>query len=120
MPKPIRVTLVFTALLAWLPAQAQYLGPGIRTNIALTKQDLESIRHTITTQVHGKPVGTTAKWSNPESGNSGKITLVRKFMQNGQHCEALDYRVMTNRRPVRPEHYVLRSCLQPDGQWRLI
>jgi surface antigen len=120
MSTRFRMTLLLAALVASLPAQAQFLGPGIRTNIELTRQDLETIRHVVNDQVHGKPVGTTGKWSNPESGNSGKITLVGKFTRNGQKCETLDYRLATTRRPVRPEHYVLRSCLQPDGQWKLI
>ena len=65
-------------------------------------------------------IGTTANWSNPESQNSGKIALVRKFTRNGQQCETLDYRLITKRRPVGPQHFRLSSCLQPDGQWRLI
>lgn len=120
MPKPIKAAVLFAALIAWAPVQAQYLGPGIRTNIELTKQDLAIMRQTVDAQVHGRAVGTTAKWSNPESGNSGKIALVRKFTRNGQQCETLDYRLSTLRRATGPEHYVLSSCLQPDGQWRLI
>jgi surface antigen len=120
MSTPIRVIVLSALLAASLPAQAQYLGPGIRTNITLTNQDLAIMRQTVNEQVHGRPVGTTAKWSNPESGNSGKIALVRKFTRNGQQCETLDYRLTTTRRPVGPEHYRLSSCLQPDGQWKLI
>jgi surface antigen len=120
MSSSLRVIAVCAALVTWLPAQAQFLGPGIETNVELTKQDLEIIHHTVDGQVHGKPVGTTAKWSNPESQNSGKIALVRKFARNGQQCETLDYRLITKRRPAGPEHYRLSSCLQPDGQWRLI
>jgi surface antigen len=120
MSTPIRVIVLCAALAAWLPAQAQLLGPGLRTNIALTKQDLAMIRHTADEEVHGRAVGTRATWSNPQSGNSGEITLVAKFTQNGQRCETLDYRLTTSRRATAPEHYVLRSCLQPDGQWRLI
>jgi surface antigen len=120
MSSSLRVIVVCAALLAWLPAQAQYLGLGLETNIELTKQDLGIIRHTVNQQVHGKPVGTTAQWSNPDSGNSGKIALVGKFTRNGQQCETLDYRLITTRRPAGPEHYRLSSCLQPDGQWRLI
>ncbi|MBV8092054.1 MAG: hypothetical protein JO110_02240 [Acetobacteraceae bacterium] len=108
------------ALVTWLPAQAQYLGPVLQTNVALTKQDLEIIRQTVNDQVHGKPVGTTVKWSNPDSENSGKVTLVRKFRRSGEQCETLDYRLITKRKPVGPEHYRLSSCLQPDGQWQLI
>jgi surface antigen len=120
MSTPIRVVVLVAALFSFLPAQAQYLGLGLETNIELTRQDLAIIHRTVDTEVHGKPVGTTAKWSNPESGNSGKISLVNKFSRNGQQCETLDYRLITKRRPVGPEHYRLSSCLQPDGQWRLI
>lgn len=116
----IKAAIVFAALVLWSPAQAQYLGLGIETNIELTKQDIAIIHRTVDEQVHGKPVGTTAKWSNPDSGNFGKITLVKKFAQNGQQCETVEYTLGTKRLPVRPEHYVLNSCLQPDGQWRII
>ena len=84
MSSSLRVIVVCAAFVTWLPAQAQFLGCGLRTNVELTKQDLDIIRHTVTEQVHGKPVGTTAKWSNPESQNSGKIALVRNFTRSGQ------------------------------------
>jgi surface antigen len=115
-----RVIVACAALVTWLPAQAQFLGLGLEANVELTKQDLDIIRRTVNEQLHGKPVGTTAKWSNPESQNSGKIALVKKFTRSGQQCEPLDYRLIAKRRPVGPEHYRLSSCLQPDGQWWLI
>ncbi len=120
MSMPIKAALFAAVAAACLPAQAQLLGLGLETNIELSKQDLAMIRQTVNDQIHGKPLGTTAKWSNPESGNAGKITLERRFMRNGQQCETLDYRLTTRRRAVRAEHYRLSSCLQPDGQWRLI
>jgi surface antigen len=120
MSTPIRAAILFAALVMWLPARAQYLGLGVKTNLELTKQDLETIHRTVDEKVHGKAVGTTAKWSNPASGNSGKIQLAKKFTRNGQQCETLAYTLRTKRRPVTPEHYRLSSCLQPDGQWRLI
>jgi len=120
MSNPTKSIVLIAAVLVWLPAQAQLLGFGVQTNVELTQQDLAIIRQAVTTQVHGKPIGTTAKWSNPASGNSGKIRLVRKFTRNNLQCETLDYRLVTSRIPAGPEHYVLSSCLQPDGQWRLI
>src|SRR6516162_10099208 len=98
MSSPLKVIIFCAALVTWLPAQAQFLGFGLETNVELTEQDLDIIHHTINEQVHGKPVGTTAKWSNPESQNSGKIALVRRFTRNGQQCETLDYRLISNRR----------------------
>jgi surface antigen len=123
MPTPVKAVFLFVAIsaaAAVLPARAQLLGFGIRTNMELTKEDMSIIRQTLDKEVHGKPVGTVAKWNNPESRNSGKITLVRKFVRNGQQCESIDYRLTTQRRPAGPEHYRLSSCLQPDGQWKLI
>lgn len=120
MSKSVKIMVLVAMVLAWFPAQAQYLGLGVETNIELTKQDLDIIRQTVNGQVHGKPVGTTAKWGNPASGNSGKIRLVKKFTRNNQQCETLDYRLVAKRKAAGPEHYVLSSCLQPDGQWRLI
>jgi len=51
----LRVVVVCAALAVWLPAQAQFLGFGLETNVELTKQDLDIIRHTVNEQVHGKP-----------------------------------------------------------------
>jgi surface antigen len=120
MLSSLRVIVVCTVLVTSLPAQAQFLRFGLETNVELKKQDLDIIRQTVNEQVHGRPVGSTAEWSNPESQNSGKIALVRKFTRNGQQCDTLDYRLITKRTPAGPEHYKLSSCLQPDGQWRLI
>jgi len=66
-------------------AEAQLL-PTWETHITLTQQDLDMIRDTVTNQVHGKPVGTNASWSNPSSGNSGSIKLVKKLARKGQHA----------------------------------
>jgi surface antigen len=99
-------------------AHAQLLPTG-ETNIALTQQDLDMIHGAVTDQVHGKPVGTTAAWSNPASGNSGSIKLVEKLVQNNQQCEEIDYTVRSGGTPVYTEHYQFISCLQPDGTWKI-
>src|SRR5271169_2379896 len=66
---PVKTFLPFVAaLMIAATAQAQLL-PTWETHITLTQQDLDMI--------HGKPVGTTASWTNPASGNSGSIRLVK-------------------------------------------
>jgi len=47
----LRVVVVCAALAVWLPARAQFLGFGLETNVELTKQDLDIIRHTVNEQV---------------------------------------------------------------------
>jgi hypothetical protein len=73
MSLPVKMLIPVIGLIA-APAQAQLL-PTWETHIVLSQQDLDMIRGTVTNQVHGKPVGTTASWSNPASGNSGVIKL---------------------------------------------
>jgi surface antigen len=99
-------------------AQAQLL-PTWETNITLTQQDLDMIHSAVTNQVHGKPVGTTASWSNPASGNSGSIKLVKKLARKDQRCEDIEYTVRSGGTPVYTEHYHFISCLQPDGTWKI-
>ena len=71
--------------------QAQLL-PTWESHIALTQQDMEMMHNAVTNQIHGKPVGTAASWTNPASQNSGSIRLVKKLARKGQQCEDLDIR----------------------------
>jgi surface antigen len=99
-------------------AEAQLL-PTWETQITLTQQDLDMIRNAVTNQVHGKPVGTSASWSNPSSGNSGTVKLVKKLTRKGQQCEDIEYLMRSGGTPVYTEHYHFISCLQPDGTWKI-
>ena len=99
-------------------AQAQLL-PTWETNIVLSQQDLDLIHGAVTNQVHGKPVGTTAAWSNPASGNSGSTKLVKKLTLKNQRCEDIEYTVRSGGTPVYTEHYHFISCLQSDGTWKI-
>ena len=93
--------------------------PTWETHITLTQQDLDMIRNAVTNQIHGKPVGTTASWSNPASGNSGFIKLGKKLTRKKQQCEEIEYTVRSGGTPVYTEHYHFISCLQPDGTWKI-
>jgi hypothetical protein len=73
-------------------AQAQLL-PTWESHITLTQQDMEMIHNAVTNQIHGKPVGAAASWTNPASPNSGSIRLVKKPVRKGQQCEDIDYTV---------------------------
>jgi surface antigen len=107
-----------TGIMIAAAAQAQLL-PTWETHITLTQQDLDRIRDAVTNQVHGKPIGTTASWNNPASGNSGSIRLVKKLTRKNQQCEEVEYTVRTKGPPVYTEHYHFTSCLQPDGTWKI-
>jgi surface antigen len=116
-----RVGPIFLVLTGLLTASAQaqlLLGPVWESNITLKQDDLDLIHRTVDTQIHGKPVGTTAAWSNPETGNAGTIELVNKFKKGNLNCEQVAYTLTTTKKAVEPEHYVFNSCLTPEG-WRI-
>ena len=120
VPGPIKPLLLVIAGLASAEAQAQLLGPAFETNITLTQDDLDKMRQTVNQQIHGKPVGTTASWSNPSSKNAGTIKLLKKFSARNMRCETIGYTLMTTATKVEPEHYEFNSCLQPDGSWKIL
>jgi surface antigen len=109
----------FAGLIVAASAQAQLL-PTWETHIILTQPDLDMIHSAVTNQIHGKPAGTTASWSNPASGNSGSIRLVKKSARKNQQCEEIEYTVRSKGPPVYTEHYQFTSCLQPDGNWKIV
>jgi surface antigen len=116
----IKPFVFIVAGVASTAAQAQLLGPSFESNITLTREDLDMMRQTVTQQIHGKPVGTTASWSNPSSKNSGTVKLLKKFSARNMRCEEIGYTLTTTASNVSPEHYVLDSCLQPDGGWKIL
>ena len=74
------------------PAQARLLGPLRETKLTLTRADLHTIETTLVQKIRGKPAGTKANWSDPASGNSGTITLLKISELDGQRCEEILYR----------------------------
>ena len=119
MSLPINRFALFVAGLIIAGAAHAQLLPTWETNITLTQQDLDMIHAAVTNQIHGKPIGTTASWSNPASGNSGSIKLVKKLARKNQRCEDLEYTVRSGGTPVYTEHYHFIGCLQPDGAWKI-
>ena len=119
MSLPLKTLVPFFAgLLISGAVQAQLL-PTWETHITLTQQDLDMIHGAVTNQVHGKPIGTKASWSNPASGNSGSVKLLKKLPRANQQCEEIGYTVHSGTTPVYTEHYYFTSCLQPDGTWKI-
>ena len=119
MPPIMKWALPLTLVLACRPAVAQFLGPLWETNVTLTRADLDLIRATLANQIHGRPAGTSAAWSDPASGNSGTIALLKISERQGQRCEQIEYRNYP-RETWRPaDIFVLTSCRQPDGSWKL-
>lgn len=82
----------------------------------LTAQDIEIIKEKARVEMNGKPEGTALEWENPKSGNSGSVTLLKRFSAEGRECRAL--RHVFNVVRAEPYRYKVTICLQPDGTWK--
>lgn len=115
--------LAAAALLLLTPGDgaAQY-GRTFRTAPKLTSADIAIVRKLVREDLTGKPVGTTLSWSNPDSENSGTVTLLARFDSRGRDCRRVRYMVNPGRNqpaPVKPATYELTSCRLADGTWKL-
>jgi surface antigen len=115
----VKFVLPFALLLAFQSAEAQLLGGLWETNVTLTRADLDMIRTTLINKIHGNPSGTSAAWSDPASGNSGTIKLLNVSERQGQRCEQIEYRNYPRDKWRPSDRFVLTSCRQPDGSWKL-
>jgi surface antigen len=97
------------------------MGKGFQTSATLTGSDIAMIRKLVRENLAGKPLGTTLSWSNPESQNSGKVTLLDKFPSQGRGCVRVRYFIDPGPKEpasAQPSTYVITTCKLPDGTWK--
>jgi len=63
------------------------------------------------------PVGKTAQWRNPDSGNYGSITPTRTYQNNGQYCREFQQTIVVG---GKPQQGFGKACRQPDGSWQIM
>ena len=112
------VALVLAFLIA-VPAQAQMLGPSWESNISLKQGDLDMIHRIVAEQIHGKAVGATASWRNPEFRQCRQRHARQEVPVSKPAVRAARVHAALDEGAVRPEHYMFNSCLQPDGSWKI-
>jgi surface antigen len=63
------------------------------------------------------PFGTVAAWRNPESGNSGLLTMGRAYEKNGNICRMVSWHVAFS--DTRQHTVILDTC-RIAGVWKLV
>jgi hypothetical protein len=106
-------------------AHAAGMNPFGPTGLPLTSKDFQEMDAAVDPLLNDEtmPIGTARSWSNPRSGNSGTITLERRFTQDFQGetlpCRTLRYHtVMRNRSD--PFNLRINRCKVADGNWMLL
>ncbi len=64
------------------------------------------------------PIGTTATWVNPDSGNSGSVTPTATYQSaDGEYCREYQQTVTVG---GEQQSAYGTACRQPDGSWKLV
>ena len=62
--------------------------------------------------------GSTRKWNNPNTGNSGSVTPKRTFQTaSGENCREYEHTIMVD---GKSEIAKGTACRKPDGTWHVI
>ena len=106
-------------------AHAAGMNPFGPTGLPLTSRDFQEMDAAVDPLLNDEtvPIGTARSWSNSRSGNSGTITLERRFTQDFQGktlpCRTLRYHTVIRNRSD-PFNLRINRCKVADGNWMLL
>lgn len=83
----------------------------------LDQADKERAERTYQSALESSPIGRTAQWKNPDSGNYGSITPTRTYQSNGQHCREFQQTIVVG---GKSQQAYGTACRQPDGSWKIM
>jgi surface antigen len=105
------IAVLLCGLLAG-PALAQVPAIDLRdSDIEMAKAAAASLYEKLDT-----PVGSSAAWSNGQTGNSGTVTLIAATEPNGVPCRRLQHVIKVQDRSD-PFIFLFDRCLV-DGEWK--
>jgi surface antigen len=95
------------------------IGSLIGSDIGRSMEDGDRIRANRSIQMsHGTDVGETIRWNNPQSGNSGTVTVLRDGeSSSGAYCREFQQTIRINGDTALGTGI---ACRQPDGTWRIV
>ncbi len=98
-------------------ARAQVNPFGKGGSLALTERDLTLLREAQRSLLDEHPVGSSLRWDNSDSENSGTITLLRTFQRDGRDCWRVRHDFDVDREA---RTYELNLCIADDGTRKLL
>lgn len=84
----------------------------------LDKADRERAERTCFSALENSPVGKTAQWRNPDTGNCGSVTPTRTYQNTGgQYCREYTHSITV---AGKTQQAYGTACRQPDGTWQVV
>jgi surface antigen len=62
--------------------------------------------------------GAADNWSNPQTGNSGTVTVLQSFQKDGMTCRKVRY-VIHLRASIEQPTYTVNWCKTASGEWKM-
>lgn len=115
---PLIIAVLLTATLPG-DAAAQINPFGGYKEKTLTAQDLQLMNAAASKlrEDEATPVGTIERWSNPNTGNSGTVTLLQRFRKRDMPCQRIrhDYRHESR---GGDSVFDIEVCRLASGEWK--
>lgn len=84
----------------------------------LDRKDRAAMQQTTQNALATSPSGSTSRWTNPDSGNSGTVTPQEEFTSAaGETCREFQQTVTVD---DDTQTAYGTACRQPDGTWRVV
>jgi surface antigen len=91
---------------------------GSQVGQSLDRADRLYAQRTTQAALEREPTGTTATWTNPDSGHSGTVTPTSTYQTaEGQYCREYQQTITVD---GKTESAYGKACRQPDGTWRIM
>ena len=114
-----RLSLGLAIAMAVMPAEAQ-INPFRGESEGLSKEDLSLLNEAAEDLYETSPgsVGRAAEWRNSQSGNAGRVTLLKVYEFKGMPCKQVRHDIkLRNRADL--NRFVIDSCRVSDGSWKI-
>ena len=117
--KKLSTLLIAAAIVMFISASAQsqaYRWMDTSPLKFFTDQDWDLMRSTARRTLDNADDGTTATWSNPETGASGSITVINTYEEEGRRCRKTKF--FNSARGLTGTG-IFRLCKVEDGTWKV-
>jgi surface antigen len=122
MLRALLLTVALVLAVGRLPASGQPILDPLGARLLpdeLTRDDIAALTAAAMKLYTADPaaVGAVESWSNPTSGHSGTVMLVRTFEHDGMPCREVRHRLKLKQGE---QVYAFSRCRVASGEWKLL